>query len=441
MPSVVETALFRPAQQDLRSRIAECVLFVFVIWTFEVLDPKLDVVEFSALSLRGNVAAISEPDPLNQLKWVALAAISGLVFLSAPDRLLRMARLAWPLMLLFALCLLSTAWSEHPETTFRRSVALIVSAFALMAAITYVSHWQRVLFILFFALCCALVVNLAVLPLPVAFDEFGYLRAAAGHKNTLGVLAAIALLVGFTVWRVVEQPSLHFFVAGYMAAWFALLIASVSKTSIALVVLVPLAVWMLSGLSTLVRLNISVLMATGLLVAMVGLGLMAFAAGISPSDAAQILTGDATLTGRTQIWEFMTAHISQAWLIGHGFGSFWGVGFDAPNLEAAYDYIRLLNQAHNGYLDLLAHIGFVGLALTAILVLHFGIAAAAVRRPDPALHDLVWMLLLFALLHNFTESSILIPFSPVWHMTLLVLFLTYRGAAEVLAERSGGRSS
>jgi len=441
MRLATKTADVRIAREDLASRIAEVVLFVFVIWTFDVLDPKLNVVEFSALSLRTNVAEISESNPLNQLKWVALATVAGLAFLLDPERLLRVARLGWPLILLFALCLLSTAWSGHPETTFRRSVAMIVSAFALLAAVTYIVHWHRALFVMFIALCCALAVNLAVLPLPVAFDDLGNLRAATGHKNTLGALAAIAIFVGFTVWKVVDRPILRFVIAAYMAAWLGLLVASVSKTSIALVILVPLAVSVLSGLSKLVRLNVAILLAGGLLFGLVGLGLMTFAAGFTPADAARLLTGDPTLTGRTEIWDFMLTHISQAWFLGHGFGSFWGVGFDAPNLQAAHEYIRLLNQAHNGYLDVLAHIGFVGLAVVVVTVLHFGVAAAALRPRDPTLHTFVWALLLFALIHNLAESSLLLPFNLIWHITLVALFLAYRGAAEALAEPSVDRDS
>jgi len=441
MPSVLPTSSFQTAREEIRSRISEFVLFVFLIWTFGVLDPKLDVVDFSALALRSNVAAISEPNPLNQLKWIALTAIAGLVFLSAPDRLLRVARLSWPLILLCGLCVFSAAWSAHPEATVRRSFALIVSAFTLMVAVTYISHWHRALVVVFITLCSALAVNLAVLPLPVAFDEFGYLRAATGHKNTLGAQAAIALFVGFAVLRILDRPLFRLLVAGYMAAWLALLIASVSKTSIALVILVPLAVWMLSGLSMVVRQNISVLLLVGLLFALIGLGLMTFAAGISPDDTARILTGDPTLTGRTQIWDFMLTHISRAWFVGHGFGSFWGVGFDAPNLQAPHYYIRLINQAHNGYLDLLVHIGFAGAVLTAVTFFHFGVATAALRPHDPTLHSFVWMLLLFALAHNLTESSLLVAFNPIWHVTLLALFLAYRGAVEAVSEPTGGLAS
>jgi hypothetical protein len=43
---------------------------------------------------------------------------------------------------------------------------------------------------------------------------------------------------------------------------------------------------------------------------------------------------------------------------------------------------------------------------------------------------MAWFIILFALLHNLLESSLLVPFNAVWHMTLFALFLCARAGVD-----------
>jgi hypothetical protein len=69
---------------------------------------------------------------------------------------------------------------------------------------------------------------------------------------------------------------------------------------------------------------------------------------------------DVTLTGRTRIWKELLAFRTDP-LIGVGYGSFW-LG---KRLQILSDIYGLLNESHNGYLNVYLELGMIGLGLLA----------------------------------------------------------------------------
>jgi O-antigen ligase len=145
--------------------------------------------------------------------------------------------------------------------------------------------------------------------------------------------------------------------------------------------------------------------------------------GETLTDIVHLAWSDATFTGRTYLWTFMLGAISKNWITGIGFGSFWGAGDHSPNLYAPLDYIRLTNQAHNGYLDLLAALGVIGTLLVIVMLVHALGKAERLRFTQPWLFRLICFVIIFSVIHNGMESSLLVPFSFVWHFTLFACVL------------------
>ena len=79
---------------------------------------------------------------------------------------------------------------------------------------------------------------------------------------------------------------------------------------------------------------------------------------------------NATMTGRTDIWAGLVEEIEERPIVGYGFGTFWSPEMYAKHLE--------VNEAHQGYLDILLGLGAVGLAFSLFFALSsFRKAAAA----------------------------------------------------------------
>jgi O-antigen ligase len=126
-----------------------------------------------------------------------------------------------------------------------------------------------------------------------------------------------------------------------------------------------------------------------------------------------------TFTQRTDVWSFILGEIVKRPLTGAGFGSFWDIDPRVqPSLQGDlwFGSAALANEAHNGYLDLLATTGVIGfLGALALLFRWVARALTLLRRSVLELDrdaDPIWpsatMLVLFPLLlfvHNFMESS------------------------------------
>lgn len=419
-----------PALSRILAYLPGAVLFVFALLTLGVLDPQLHPVNFDQLTVRTAVHEISAPNVFNQLRWAALAAVASLLVLRDPSRLVAPSVGLRYFLAVLALCVVSAAWSGYPDVTLRRALALIISAYCLLVALSYIERTDRAVLIVYAAFWVALLANLAVLVRAEAFDEVGFYRGIAGNKNTLGSIAALAILYGFAVGRWISGPLYRLARVAYLAAWAGILVLTVSKTSIGLVFVVPALFFSLKLASALLRVSLGTaglgLVAFGLVI----LALGHYGAGYTPADFARIVLSDVTLTERTPIWNFMLREIGQSWVLGTGFGAFWGVGYGAPNLKSLYQHIQLINQAHNGYLDVLASLGVVGLGLVFLMIAAFARTAERLRARQGSFYALVWFIILFALLHNLLESSLLVPFNAVWHMTLFALFLAVRAGAE-----------
>jgi O-antigen ligase len=106
---------------------------------------------------------------------------------------------------------------------------------------------------------------------------------------------------------------------------------------------------------------------------------------------------DETLTGRTEIWARLLPVAMQKPLLGGGFGGFW-----TPRTR---DVFRI-SGSHNGYLDVLIGLGFVGLALVSIFLLSSCRKARQVLDVDFD-WGILWIgFIIMAVAHNISESSI-----------------------------------
>jgi O-antigen ligase len=136
---------------------------------------------------------------------------------------------------------------------------------------------------------------------------------------------------------------------------------------------------------------------------------------LGSSDTLAILGRDSTFTGRTVLWNAILPVAFQHSLLGVGYGSFW------INPPISYSLSVMVNESHNGYLDVFVELGLLGLFLFLCFLFSFFRAArvALVSDFEPAAFALC--LLLIILVHNILESSFLRPTN---HMGAILFFLS-----------------
>jgi exopolysaccharide production protein ExoQ len=87
----------------------------------------------------------------------------------------------------------------------------------------------------------------------------------------------------------------------------------------------------------------------------------------APDAFLELIGKDPTLTGRTEIWGFVIPDIFQKPWLGWGYFAFWSL--DNPAALQISDTVHwIVPQAHNGVLEILLNVGFIGGAFILYLV-------------------------------------------------------------------------
>ncbi|MDP1778543.1 MAG: O-antigen ligase, partial [Brevundimonas sp.] len=306
----------------------------------------------------------------------AYAAIVGLLLFRI-DRLWR----AWPAMVvivaLVGLAFASRYWSIDFVTTMRRVIALAISCgFALyLGAVFRGPHLPRLL--MHTALFMAVGSLIMVFAFPAIgvhhLDNAGLWRGLWYEKNQMGAVmvigatAAAACLVSPDPRRLL--PALALILSS------GLVLATQSKTSL-LCLVVALA--FIGGFWALRRGGAAFsVIAIWSVVVLAGLGLWVWEThSVAVLEA---LGKDASLTGRTEIWDSLMRKVADRPWTGYGYGAFWGRIGESPPA----DWVRketgwIVPSAHNGWIDLLVQLGWPGAVLVGALMA--GTALIAVLR-------------------------------------------------------------
>jgi exopolysaccharide production protein ExoQ len=138
---------------------------------------------------------------------------------------------------------------------------------------------------------------------------------------------------------------------------------------------------------------------------------------------------DATLTGRTGLWQVLAYKISLRPWLGYGFRSFWEGGMDGEAVDVWYAERYIVYTAHNGFLDMLLEVGVVGLGLfllTVVCNLKRSIPWLTRTKTSEGLYP--FMLLAYWLLYNLTESTTPQVYSISWilYVAMTTSLLIYR---------------
>jgi O-antigen ligase len=138
------------------------------------------------------------------------------------------------------------------------------------------------------------------------------------------------------------------------------------------------------------------------------------------------LYGNYTLTGRTLIWDFVNYEIARKPLLGWGYQSFWNVGPDGPSIVEAPGWLKHMPSGHNGYLDTIVDLGYVGLVLLVIFILATVHAIGRVADHDPKWGRFLLSIVLYVILTNFIESKWMQGPNRFWLLFLFTALETAR---------------
>jgi O-antigen ligase len=304
---------------------------------------------------------------------------------------------------------LSVLWAIAPEIALRRialTTIIIWSIFALVRNIGYTLSLNTVRVVMLVTLVANYIAvfffpDVGMHPKSISPGDGEILtrlwRGIMTHKNFAGSACAYTVLL-----FAFDRQKIPLWVSGVIvAAAGYFLIESGSKTSAGLCVFAIAigAVFSLWPAGKGRPAAILLLLIVGMAGAIVGLVFK------DPLNAS--FTDAKSFTGRPLIWKALYSFWEDHPWLGSGFGSFWNVGPNGPVYRYASDWVVKIEVGHNGFLDLLAQTGIIGLALAIAAGVVIPIYKLLSRTEDNSARGaMLAALLSFSIAHNATETSL-----------------------------------
>jgi len=351
------------------------------------------------------------------------AAVLGFLLLCAlivltkrGKRTLLLLRANWPILAYFLYCLISVAWSFHPDVAFKRWIKAIGDLAMVLVIVTEpdlrnaLRHLFSRLGFLFFPTSVLLIKYFP--DLGRVYDPFGLEQDAgvSSGKNMLGVMLLVISLG--TLWQLITllrdkgRPNRrrHLLAQGALLVFgIALLSVAHSATSIACFVLgsgLIFATGLRAIRSRAARVHLLCL------AIFLGGGLALLSGG--ETGAANALGRESNLSGRTDIWAAVLASSPNP-IVGAGFESYWisptVLVFRRILKDEGWWHPDYLNEAHNGYIEVYLNLGWVGVGLISLILISGYRRAIAAFRLNASIGGLMLAYIIVAAFYNITEAG------------------------------------
>jgi exopolysaccharide production protein ExoQ len=358
----------------------------------------------------------SEGSMVRQIGWGAVFCIAAWVAFNSAGKM-AVVRASWvptAFALLLTYAVVSVAWSPDPFVSFKRVVQLL-GVVVIAVALVRRQRERAALEQLFWPGLWLLIVGVAAVAFPsLAFDADGNFKGVGITKNVWAQCALLVCLLGFAKARGARGHKRFLLVVATFGALLILALTRSATTLLALVLALSVVAlpWVAARVGGMVP-------ATALVCSLVTIAILGVQQTGMLESAAPLLGKDATLTGRTFLWELLAAEIAKHPWFGLGYGGFW-IGTEGPS----WLVVRLLEwgpgQGHNGYLDVINELGYVGFAL--LLAVLLGHAVRLFNLFKTGLRDFALLhssVLIATLVLNFAETSLLRS-TALWWIVLTI---------------------
>ena len=372
-----------------------------------------------------NATNVADSSPIDGAFFGILLIAALCVFVYRGRRTFTSLKANWPILIYFLFCLFSVCWSDFPGLALRRWVKAIGDLLMILIVVTDdqpVAALGRLFSRVGFILLPISLLLIKYYPnLGTDYDPWTGARSNNGvtlNKNMLGVIT-FALLLG-AVWRVlvllrtVEVPDR----GRHLLAQGTLLVLGVSvlTTSNSMTSTVCFVIGAGLILMTSLRFTRRHTAAVHVLVLLLVVTATSVILGGGGASAVQALGRNPTLTGRTDIWNAVIP-LAPNPLVGAGFESFWLSPRVHERLAVAIPGL-ILNEAHNGYIEMYLELGWAGLILLGFILIDGYLRCVRAFRLAPALGGLLIAFILAGTVYSITEAGFRM-LHPMWIFLLL----------------------
>ena len=311
-------------------------------------------------------------------------------------------------------CFISFLWSDYSLISFKRSFQLVVTYVTIVNAVLHVRSINAIKSLKIVTYIYIITTFISGMFIPQAIDpNFGTWRGIELQKNLLGHVSLMIFILG-----------LYFYNESY---------SKFSKyDSIFLIILSTLSIFLSGSTTNLIGLVLILLILivtysdrvfypigirklnTTLAISILSIAAIVFSLYSSKSFSTipELFGKDPSLTGRDVIWSFIWNEIQKKFWIGYAYGTYWIMGTTVIDIFQAVVGWKV-NEAHNGYLEIMLQLGMIGFSLFILLLISF------IRKIYKTGFFIAFLALVAILEVNFSESFI---FQPRNASTLVFMF-------------------
>jgi O-antigen ligase len=365
--------------------------------------------------LNTSVVAMAAPNPMARTIKLALLAVSVVLLLWKSRTAWLEARVVNPFFWAFmALVPASVLWSVARDATINRylslcSIAAPCFAFTLLGWNR--TRFQDVLRPLMTALLVASVIFEILYPQYAIELGEGTLknswRGLTDQKNQFGMLASFSALFWLHAW--LNQDKRWWIAIPWLGLSIECVLLSRSSTALLATSLSTLFLWLLMVTpSSLRRLMPYAVSGFAIVVVMYALTVLNLIPGISIllEPLAALVGKDLTFSNRAVIWGIIKEHIALAPMLGSGYGAYWtGAVPSSPSYVFMGRMYFYPTQSHNGYLEMVNDLGFVGLTCLLLYLVYWIRQSLQLMKLDRGQGVLFLGLFFQQAITNLTEST------------------------------------
>jgi exopolysaccharide production protein ExoQ len=318
--------------------------------------------------MAAGAAAGLEPNPVTRTLKIAMILIGALViFAHVKEVRALMKRVNVFYLGFLLLALFSVAWSFDQSATLNRYVSNMATVLVSCAFCLAGWHRQRlpnVIRPILTLVMAGSVIYIGMAPEDALdFDGAGF-HGLSSQKNPFGELCALGTLFWMHGWISGEVKSWKA-ILGAALGWTCLWLSK-SSTSLLATAFASWLMFMILRTSPALRRYTPYLVGSfACLVILYALAVLQLVPGLATILLGPItaITGkDMTFTNRAMIWDIIKEHAQLHPLLGTGYGAYWT---GAVPTSPSYVFLSRMyfwpSEAHNGYLDVVNDLGFVGL--------------------------------------------------------------------------------
>lgn len=376
--------------------------------------------------------------PLEVFSPLRYLCILGFIVIMAYDykRLLPLMMRCWPLFAVAILGLISVGWAPYPAEAFRQGVLLFLSSFVAVVIGVRLTPQQALRAIMF----AGMATTIASIPYWGTFTSGGLYAS----KNYFAIHMLFCMLLSLiTVLNEKEPVVLRLMALPFVPVCFVFLHSAQSTTSLVFAVLGGaglIAIKFFWAPATKVRgLSMIVILFAVVVVLIGALAVFNMPQNTFVERFLGLVGKDATLTGRTALWEGARLAAEQKPWFGLGLEGFWYYDSGAAQTLNENDYKAYGTKLtfHNAYWEVRVHLGYVGLALFLYFLAWTSLRLLFLWFKDGSLVNSALLLLVAVnLTMTFTESLLWGVFTTPVFLQALAGILPFRLHAPKLEGRA-----